>query len=353
MGMTNSSFDPASRIRFIQFMPYFKQAGWTVEHRPNRPDRQWSSKLSNKFARAAHYRAGRTLMTLNRMRDIADARNYDVVFVNRDLAGRGTRLTSQLAQTNARFIFDFDDALFLTKNNEPSISHICKQAAWITPGNAYLAEYARKYNDNVTIVPTVINTDTYEARTYPDGTKDARVRVGWSGSDQSIGTTLFAYLPMLEELQQTMDFDFVIISNTRPTLPVEKLRWSFVPWSAENESKIAHDMDVGIMPLVDNEFQRGKCGMKLLQYMAAGLPTVASPVGVNSEITLHGETGYLATETDEWRDAIASLIQSADLRASMGQAGRARCEQEYSVKRWVPELLEIFERVKGMAPRNG
>jgi glycosyltransferase involved in cell wall biosynthesis len=99
------------------------------------------------------------------------------------------------------------------------------------------------------------------------------------------------------------------------------------------------------MPLLDQEFQRGKCGLKLLQYMAAGIPTVASPVGVNKEITRHGETGYLAMTAREWEESLAALIQSSSLRASMGSKGRCVCDAQWSIKRWLPELEKIFRRV--------
>jgi len=136
-----------------------------------------------------------------------------------------------------------------------------------------------------------------------------------------------------------------VITNTRPRLNVPGLRWSFVPWRAEDEPHLSKQFDIGIMPLRDDAFQRGKCGLKLLQYMAAGLPTVASPVGVNESIVRHGTTGVHAKTEADWHDALSTLIRDHDLRATMGRAGRQRCEEEYSIRRWLPVLLDILGKV--------
>ena len=346
MGMTNSAFDPASRVRFIQFIEDFEKAGWTVDFRPTRPDRQWRSSMSVKALRAAHYRLGRAAMKWNRWKDVRDAAGADVVFVNRDLAGWGTVFERRLLRSNPRVVFDFDDAIFVGPR-EKATAWMCRNAAWVTPGNAYLAEFARRHTDRVTVVPTVIDTRRYRTSSDLTGHAPGRVRVGWSGSDQSIRAALFPSLPMLEELQRRLDYDFVIITNSRPALPVSSLRWTFVPWRAEEEGDIARFMDVGLMPLVDDTFQRGKCGLKLLQYMAAGIATVASPVGVNAEITVSGTTGFLATTPPEWASALEALVGSQARRVAMGRAGRQRCQEAYSLDRWLPELLQIFDRIRG------
>jgi hypothetical protein len=344
LAMTKSAFDPASRVRLIQLIPGLEKAGWRVDHRPNAPDRLWSSPLSGRWARAAHHRVGRLLMKWNRWTDVSGAGRYDTVFVNRDLAGGGTFFERRLLARNPRVVFDFDDAIFIGRN-EPSVAWMCAHAAWVTPGNDYLAEYARRHTSRVTVIPTMIDTDRY--RVVPARPAEAPVRVGWSGSDQSIAAALYPFLPMLEAQQERLGFEFVIVTNTSPTLPVSRLRFTFVPWKAEEEGNLGREMDVGLMPLVDDVFQRGKCGLKLLQYMAAGLPTVASPVGVNASITLPGETGFLAATDGEWGAALTALVRSPELRGRLGAAGRRRCVADYSVGRWLPRLVEIFERVAG------
>jgi len=346
LGMTQSAFDPASRVRFIQFIPGLRKEGWDVVHRPNEPDRQWLSPLKPRLLRGAHYRAGRAVMKVNRWRDVRGAKDADVVFVNRDLAGGGLFFERRLFRQNPRVVFDFDDAIFIGKN-EYAVRWMCEHAGWVTPGNAYLAEFARKYSSRVSIIPTVVDTDRYVVRRTDVEERRGSVRIGWSGSDRSLPSSLYPFLEMLARLQRSLDFEFVIITNSPPRLPSTDLRFTFHPWSVEDEYRIESMMDVGLMPLVDEEFQRGKCGLKLLQYMAAGIPTVGSPVGVNKEIVIHGTTGYQATTPGEWEEALAELIRSASLRARMGAAGRKACEEHWSIRRWLPELSGIFRRVAG------
>lgn len=347
LGLTQSSFDPASRVRFIQFMPHLARAGWRIEFRPNSPDRQWRSPLRNRPLRGVHYRAGRMVMRANRLRDTQRASQFDVVFVNRDLAGGGLYLERRLLRRNPRVVFDFDDAIFLGPKNEPVVRWLCENAAWVTPGNAYLAEWAHQFTDRVTIVPTVVDTDQHEPRAWDDAPAPSPVRVGWTGSDSSIRATLFPHLEMFRELQREIDFELVVISNSEPKLPLSGIRWSFHPWSPRSEGRLAEMFDIGIMPLVDDLFQRGKCGLKLLQCMAAGLPTIASPVGVNAEIIEEGVTGFSASSDAEWRVALHALVGSPELCASMGRAGRQRCEANYSVRSWLPVLSGIFSQVGG------
>lgn len=350
LGITQSGFDPASRFRFIQFIPHLERAGWEVIHRANRPDRQWNSPLRWRPLRAVHYRLGRVAMKWNRVRDLSAARECDAIFINRDLANEGFFLRGLLAPHMPHVVYDFDDAIFVGKR-EPAVRWLCEKAGWVTPGNEYLAEYSRRHNARVTVVPTVIDTDAYEPRKACAAPGSTKVRIGWSGSDQSIGSTLFPRLEMLKALQARVPFELVVITNTRPTLPVS-LDWSFVPWRESDEHLLSTRMDAGIMPLKDDAFQKGKCGLKLLQYMAAGLPTVASPVGVNSQIVLPGLTGFLASTDAEWHESLERLVRSADLRASMGAQGRQRCEQHYSINRWLPELIHIFEQVSRRQPAS-
>jgi hypothetical protein len=341
-GMTTTAYDPASRVRFMQFIPYLESAGWSVFHLPNRPDRNFTSKaLGGRFVRAAHHRIARLEMKANRWKDVRTAGKYDVVFVNRDLAGGDLFFEQMLLRANPRVVFDFDDAVHLS-NDERAVGWMCRHAAWVTPGNRTLADFAARHTDRITTIPTVIDTDKYVVRSEYSGS--GPLRVGWSGSDLSIRSSLFPFLPLLAKLQQRLDFELVVISNSMPTLPVCGLRWRFEPWRAEDEGQLAQQMDIGLMPLEDTPFNRGKCGLKLLQYMAAGLPTLASPVGVNSEIVIEGRTGHLCRHEKEWTAALAGLLESPSRRAEMGAEGRNRCVKAYSIRRWLPEYLGVLDR---------
>ena len=341
MACTHSTFDPASRLRVMQFIPHLRQAGWRVSLRPNRPSRPWRQ-LNNPWLRELRNRTAGTVQRLSRARDVRAAAGFDAVLVNRDLLGINLVFEKRLLAQNPRVIFDFDDAIFLGEK-AAHVEWMCRHAAWVTAGNDHLAAFARRFTDRVTVLPTVVDVGSYAAA---DPATDAQpLRVGWCGSDLSIRQTLYPYLDMLARLQARFGFAFVIMSKPKPELPKCGLRWCFVPWSPDAERHLAAHMDIGVMPLVDDEFQRGKCGAKILQYMAAGIPAVASPIGVNTRIIQHGHNGYLAGSEVEWAMAIDTLLRSQQQRAAIGQAGRASCAREYSLERWFPVLLHLLESV--------
>ena len=283
---------------------------------------------------------------IHRLRDIHDASTFDVVFVNRDLLGGKLFYEQRLFRENPRVIFDFDDTIFLG-NKAPHIRWICRHAAWVTAGNEHLAQFARQVTDKVTVLPTVVEVERYAPKQHlPSGRP---IQVGWCGSYLSIRETLYPYAAMFARLQAQLGFEFVIISRPKPRLPDCGLTWTYVEWSEETEPQIAAHIDIGIMPLIDNEYQRGKCGLKILQYMAAGVPAIASPVGINSQLIQHGERGFLATDEAEWFSAIEALMSDQRLRQDLGHAGRAYCERHYSLKQWLPVLLRLLQQVSSSA----
>jgi len=328
-------------------MPSLERAGWTVSLRTQDPARPWDSPWRVAPARWLHRRARLRLRHVRRMRDVREASGHDVVLLNRDLLGGRAEYEDELFRRNPRVIFDFDDAIFLD-GKEAHVADLCARAAWVTAGNESLAGFARRHTDRVTVLPTVIDADAYAVRRDHD--RPGPVRIGWLGSDRSIRETLVPHLPMLARLRDALGFELVVVTKPRPRLPAATGPWRFVEWSPEVEARIAESFDVGIMPLVDEPFQRGKCGCKLLQYMAAGLPSVASPVGVNRELLAAGR-GCSATSEDDWHDALASLARDPDLRRRIGEAGRAFVERDYSLRTWFPVLEGILRRVADGADR--
>ena len=338
---THMRDDPAARFRVRQFIPRFEAAGWSVSHRPCRPERPWQSPYANPPVRWIHRRLGVAARRLRRWRDIRDAAAYDVALVNRDLLEGRTVYEEALLRHNPRVIFDFDDAIHLGAK-EAHVAWVCERAAWVTAGNELLAGVARRYTDRVSVLPTVVDTDAYPPPA--ERTRGGPLRVGWLGSDLSIRETLFPFASVLAELQADLGFELVVVTKPRREMPAPRLRWRHVEWSPEAETRIARAFDVGIMPLADDEFQRGKCGCKLLQYMAAGLPVVASPVGVNTRI-VGPDRGFLARDAAEWGESLARLSDPA-LRRELGAAGRRFVEREYSVNAWFPRLLDVVEGVR-------
>jgi glycosyltransferase involved in cell wall biosynthesis len=336
----------------MQHFPLLDAAGWQVEHRPNRPSRYWKPPARPRFLRSIGRRSGAAIRALSRRRDIRDAAKHDVVFVNRDLLCPDFDWERRLFAANRNVVFDFDDSIFLGASRRDHIGRICREARWVTVGNEYLAEFARQFSNRVTILPTVVATDRYRTRAALAEGRSAqagkRVRVGWLGSDLSIRETLYPHWEMLARGQKSLRFEFVICSWPKPVPPSGSLEWRYLPWSPQVEENIARHIDIGIMPLLDNEYQRGKCGLKLIQYMAAGLPVIASPVGVNRAIVKDGESGYLAADEDAWLEALEALVSSEERRAGFGLAGRRRCEAEFDLNAWFPRLLGIFETVAAM-----
>jgi glycosyltransferase involved in cell wall biosynthesis len=346
---THGRDDPAARFRIVQFIPHFERAGWDVSHRPNRPERPWSSPYRVPPLRWADQRIRIGLRRLRREWDIHAASSHDVAFVSRDLLGGRLRFEAALRARNPHVIFDLDDAIHLGAK-EAHVAWACAHAAWVTAGNDLLADVARRYTDRVSVLPTVVDTDAYalagHART------GAPLRVGWLGSDRSIGSTLLPFLDTLAALQRVLGFEFVVVTAPRPPIGRTDLRWRHVAWSPAVETRIADHVDVGIMPLADGAFERGKCGCKLLQYMAAGLPAIASPVGINTRL-LAGGRGFLADGERAWADALRALADPG-LRRTLGAAGRAFVEREYSLRAWFPRLLRIVEGVRaGTRPGVG
>jgi glycosyltransferase involved in cell wall biosynthesis len=333
--ITHSDFDPSSRLRLMQYFPRFIAAGWRVDHRPSpyrplhfvKPTlRNWEIQVNAELRRA------------NLLREFIFAGKYDAIMIGRELPN----LIGFLKTLNPRLIFDLDDAIYLG-SSRTAVAQLASQAAVVVAGNRTLAKGVSEWSDSVKVIPTVVDPSAY--RPAPAETNSARLRVGWVGSDYSIRETLFPHLKTLAVLQREIGFEFVIVSGPRPILPARDIQYRFVEWSPVVETEIAQLFDVGIMPLVDSSLQRAKCGAKLLQYMAAGLPVIASPIGVNRCIVTPGLNGFLAVDSEDWRLALQELAADPALRRRLGAAGRARVESDYSIERWSPVWLELLEGI--------
>ena len=339
MAITHSDFDPSSRFRLMQYFPRFAAAGWQIDHRPLWPSLYRDRRFQRASLQTFESRVAAALRRVKLSCDFISASRYDVIVIGRELP----HLAKFLARCNPRLIFDFDDAIHLGPGRN-EIAALARSAAVVVVGNELLGEAAREWTSRVRIIPTVVDPRRY-ARSPGDG--GPRCRVGWLGSDLSIRETLLPHTPMLAELQAQLGFDFVIISRPRPVLPDCSLQWRFVEWSPDIEANIARYFDIGIMPLVDTPAQRAKCGGKLLQYMAASLPAIASPLGVNRQIVTSGSDGLLAETAADWRRCLASLIEDAGLRHRLGAAARARIEADYSIDRWLAPWLSLLDEVAG------
>ena len=340
--LPGSYASPAARFRLWQFVEPLRALGHTVDVRVTRPPRQWGSSLRPEVLHRAHTLVGQCWRVVSALWILHDASNFDVIVMNRDIVPN-TRIDfiePWLARRNPRLIFDFDDAIHLGQR-ERKLRKILPVFAWITAGNEYLASFARHIHPNVSVWPTVVNTDSYQ---LSEGRPPGVLRIGWSGSDSTLKYCLPLLRKVIVELARDEDFEFVVIANVPPQIwPGVKIR--FIPWSPATEVWGLQQIDIGLMPLRDEPFERGKCGLKAIQYMAVGVPAVVSPVGVNKEIVIHGETGFHCSSEEEWKESLLLLMHDEELRVRLGRAGRQRVVEHYSVASLLPKMIEVFEQV--------
>ena len=340
---------PGQRFRMEQWEPLLRKRGVELTFESFEFD-ELNSLL---------YRRGHVLQKLwlvsrafaRRVKVLRAIHQYDAVYIFREAALLGPPIFERwIHRSGVPMIFDFDDAIFvryvspsngyLSYLKFPSKTQtICRLAAHVIAGNPYLADYAGTANGHVSIVPTTIDTEKYTAGSRP--VSDPLV-IGWSGSYSTVQhlDTLRGALLRLSAKQR---FRLRVIGTPNFELPGVDVE--AMVWRSETEVADLRAIDIGIMPLPDDQWSRGKCGLKALQYMALGIPTICSPVGVNSDIIVDGENGFIAATEDEWVEKLTRLLESASLRERFGSAGRATVEKNYSAAVQAPRVYNIFESV--------
>jgi glycosyltransferase involved in cell wall biosynthesis len=337
---------PGQRFRFEHFISAIENAGYEIIF----------SNIINEKDDKIFYSRGRYLSKLriviqsffHRLRDVKTAKNCDLIFIYREAWMLGTTyFERRLAKTGVPVVFDFDDSIWLNDTSEGNqnlawmkkpekTADICKLASLVMVGNDYLADYARQFNQNVFVLPTTIETDYHKpckAEKYSQ-----KICIGWTGTT----TTLKHYdtaIPVLLKLKDTYGdkiYFKVIVNSTEWT---RNLEVKLTQWSKQNEIADLCEFDIGIMPLPDDQWSRGKCGFKGLQCMGLEIPVVMSPVGVNTKIIESGQNGFLANDENQWFDILCKLIEDSTLREQIGKNGRKTVEQEYSVKAWEERFL--------------
>lgn len=338
---------PGQRYRHEQYVPFLEAAGFQCDFSP-----LLTATEDRIFYAPGNYvrkiRIG--LKTLfRRLKDIRRAKRYDFIYIYRDAYFFGSFIERRLAKSGATIIYDFDDAIWLKDENPnqgifnklktpDKISRIISVSDRIIAGNEYLAIYARQFNPNVSIIPSTVDMARYALEPKP--TND-RVCIGWTGSFSTI-KHFETLVPALREIKAKYGdrVYFKLIGD--PTYVEPTLGIQGVPWRSETEAFDLSELSIGVMPLPDNEWTRGKCAMKGLQYMALGIPTIMSPVGVNSVIIKDGENGFLAGTSTEWVEKLARLIEDADLRKIIGAAGMETVRKDFSVEANNEKWLAIF-----------
>jgi glycosyltransferase involved in cell wall biosynthesis len=342
---------PNQRFRFEQYFPFLEKNGFECHLAP----------LLTADDDRYFYSSGNYLKKISiglrcwirRYRDTLKRNEYDIIFIAREAFMTGSIFfEKKLKNSKAKIVYDFDDAIWIdvvSQNNKAlgwlkdanKTSRIIALADLVFAGNEYLADYARRYNAHVVIVPTTIDTALYRPE-Y--NTAKKTIVIGWSGSVSTIEHFSHA-VPALEKIKQKygegVSIKVIGDSNYRhETLNIQGLAWTHA-----TELIDLRTIDIGIMPLPDNEWTWGKCGLKGLQYMALEIPTIMSPVGVNQAIIQDGENGYLASTEDDWVAKLSLLIDNAQRRIIIGKAGRKTVLDLYSVDHQKYIYLEHFNRL--------
>ncbi len=286
---------------------------------------------------------------IRRLKDVFRANDYDYIFIYRDAFFFGTFFEKALKRTKAELVFDFDDAIWLMDKNSsqglfnllknPSkTSKIISMCDTIIAGNKYLSDYASKYASDVRIIPSTIDMMQYHV--HPS--KNERICIGWTGSFSTIKhfmSVKFALLSIKSIFGSKVYFKLI----GDPGFIDPDLELSGISWNSETEAQDLSELDIGIMPLPNDQWSQGKCGMKGLQYMALEIPTIMSPVGVNKEIIKQGENGFLADTHEEWVEKLSLLIEDGELRKRIGKAGRKTVVEHYSVEANKEKWLKVFK----------
>ncbi len=338
---------PSQRFRFEQFLDYFEKQGIKCEY----------SNLVTPEVDKLFYSPGNILrkfllsisFAIKRFKDLQRAKQYDIVFIQREAYYLGTSFFEKRFAKKTKVIYDFDDSIWIPNvsdankklnflKNPQKTSKIISYSHLVFAGNQYLADYAKQFNDNVTIVPTTIDTDEYQRLEV----KNEKIVIGWSGSKTTIQHFKTA-VPFLTKVKEKYGdkVEIKVIGDAGYMDNVINVR--SLDWLKKDEIKELSEFDIGIMPLPDDKWAKGKCGLKGLQYMALEIPTIMSPVGVNSDIIQDGENGFLAGDDKAWFEKISCLIESESLRKSMGAAGRKTVIEKYSKQAWKGEYVRFFQ----------
>lgn len=334
----------SSRVRMYQYLPALRAAGIEVELAPL---------FDDDYVRAIYARRRPLGLILSayarRLLRLLRGGGYDAVWIEKELLPWLPAPTERLLWPRAKVIVDYDDAVFHRYDRHPSglvrrvlgrkIDAVMRRADLVTAGNAYLVERALAAGcARVERVPTVVDLAHYPQTSPPSPRNDGTVTIGWIGSPAT-ADYLRLIAPVLEQLGQVQAIRCVAVGARADQ--VADTPFEAVPWSEDTEAAQISGFDIGVMPLFDTPWERGKCGYKLIQYMACGVPVIASPIGVNQEIVGHGVNGFLAGSPDEWKHALATLMADPGLRTRMGAAGRCKAEAEYSLQAWGAKVAAL------------
>lgn len=338
--LTSGRQTPTSRFRVLQYLPRLQAAGFECVVAPSIPPKYHGFPLIGTRASEWPRRMFRAWDLLSAWRG-----EFDVVFLERELFSTDFVFLERLLRRAARkLVLDVDDAIFV--QHPRKFATLLKLSDCVIVGNRLLREKVAAEHPFTVEIPTVVDLARYVHRPA-DVPCPGRPVIGWTGLASNI-PYLEIVAASLRELARHYDFEFqVVAENAGPLtrLPLDGVRVRFVPWTEHDEIAVLQQFDVGLMPLPDNDWTRFKCGLKIIQYMALGIPAIGSPVGANGDIIRHGETGFLPHTPSEWVDCMGRLLSDPPLRSRIGQAGRQEVAARYSLDQAAPKLIHTLEQV--------
>jgi len=327
---------PSNRFRVEQYLPILTRSGTDFSVRPFCNSDFYGILLKKgRYFKKFFYLI---VFTLLRIVDLFRAMRYDVVFIHREAFPTKDFIFEWLFRKFSRkIIYDFDDSVFLKK--PAKVKMLVSKADRVITGNNFLEGYALHFNKNVTLIPTCIDTDKYAPSSHKN--TGGKVIIGWMGSP-----TTSVFLSEIKEVfniisDKYKNVEFRIIGGRFTAAPSARVLNR--PWNLASEVRDMQEFDIGIMPMPDDEWTRGKCAFKIIEYMALGIPAVASPVGMNSEVIKDGVNGFLAGNQDEWLDKLSRLIESAELRQALGRNGRNTIEERYSLRANASKFIDVVK----------
>jgi glycosyltransferase involved in cell wall biosynthesis len=341
---------PSQRFRFEQYLeflsennleisvfPFLNQGAWEIFYHQGKPFQKSIALILGMFRRG--------FLMFNLL-------SFPIIFIHREAAPMGPPVFEWILCKvfKKQVIYDFDDAIWLpnySKQHEKfhrlkaywKIKHIVRWANTVVVGNSFLAEYALRFNGNVTIIPTTIDLRFHRKPTAI--CENHPLVIGWTGSHTTINY-LLEIADSLEILASKHHFVFRVISNLPPDFDLPNV--DFVKWNQATEMQDLSSFDIGVMPLTDDEWSKGKCGFKALQYMSLGIPTVASDVGVNANIIEDGKNGFLIHTKEDWVIRLTELLTNPVLRSRLGSASKDTVKMEFSVEANQHKYLKLFQK---------
>lgn len=338
------------RFRVSQYLPFLRDHGFDVTVSPF-----YSREYFDFVYRPGNYvrkATGLASLILRRLNELFSIGDYQLVFLYREAIPVGPPFIERsIAQMNIPIVYDFDDAIFLPAVSEANqavsflknpgrVAEILSLSTQVTVGNEFLASYARQFNPRVTVIPTAVDTYRFVPRSDTPSGQGRKLVVGWIGSP-----TTFRYLESIKEVlaEVAAKHPFTLkVSGAGREVNFPGVDVQIVPWSMQDEVSLFNTCDIGVYPLTDDDWARGKCGFKAIQCMACGVPVVAAAVGVNREIITHGVDSMLASTRQEWVDHLSTLLTNSSLRQSMAVAGRRTIEAGYSLRVTAPQLTSVL-----------